>query len=257
MSVSSSSDLSIHLSYLSSRSTEHATAPKVSDTTVQGAVFESFSLVLHSKGTKSTSAPAQAVKKLHLLNLPIEIRHQIYETLIRTLRILSLSLEDASERRIGIMEPLLQTNRQLRKEIADWTTGRPHLVRNPMWGLFNPYQSQVCVRYRTDSGYPTCIFIGMPLTPEKCDKIDMLWRCMKKARTDYFRLVNAEILWEVLPDRPSGIYWRISNAPHARIDWSRPSGFYWLINNELKAKLDWYMLEPYGEYSPMPRRLPL
>jgi hypothetical protein len=190
-----------------------------------------------SKGSSLVPFFSQGAGSGHLLDLPLEVRYRIYDILIGTHRILSLHHESIPDRRIGIMEPLAQTNRHFRAEIHAWATGHPHLVRNPMWGLFNPFQSQVCVRYRTDLGYATYIFIGMPLSPEKVDKIAMWWRCMKKARTDYFRLVNMEIDSQVLFDG---------------------AGFVDYANDEeFEPTLEWYMMKPYGDYNRMPIELPL
>lgn len=187
--------------------------------------------------------PAPVVAKkpskpcLFLDRLPIEVRFRIYDTLIHTHRILSLDHMNVHNRRIGIMEPLAQTNRVIRAEIREWAAGRPRLTRSPLWGLFNPYQSQVCVRYRDADGYATYVFIGVPLSPEKVEKITLWWRCMERARTDYCRRVNDQVEMELTYN--GGVYGL--------------NGDY----DELQLAINEYSMKLGGDYGRMPIELPL
>lgn len=203
------------------------------------AVFLVSSPPIYTQNSQPAPIKTQKPSKpcLFLDMLPVEVRFRIYDTIIRTHRILCLDLMDVHNRRIGIMEPLAKTNQVIRAEIQEWAAGRPRLTRSPLWGLFNPYQSQVCVRYRDSDGYATYIFIGMPLSREKVDKIAMWWRCMKRARTDYCRLINDQIELELTYN-----------------------GDLYSLNDdyeELQLAVKEYSIKLRGDYSRMPTELPL
>jgi hypothetical protein len=138
-------------------------------------------------------------RKLLFLDLPYELRRRVYEVLICTSRTVALNYLTPSERRIGILEPLRLSCKVLYAQVTQWgLVHRDLTIRSPMWGLYNPHLTRVCMHFLDSSIKSAYIFIGSPLTSEDVDKIAIWWRCMKNARSDYFREVNRAIRWNKL-----------------------------------------------------------
>lgn len=265
LSIKSSSELSVHISYINSQIKDNTTTLKDLVAATNGKVIQSSALARLNKNTNPVSSPthgavsqssvlvllnkhanpivsaALPVDKPHLLNLPLEIRYNIYEILIDSLRIMCLSYHKIEDRRIGILEPLLHTNKHLRTEVIKWALGHTRVLRSPLWGLFNPYQSQVCVRYRDPKGHYTSIFIGMPLLQEKCDRITKLWRGMRMAKTDFYVLVNQNVTSDISYDTYEACY---CNGVQVN-------------ENRLLDTVEKYRLKPTGDYVGVPLQLPL
>lgn len=199
LSINSSLSLSIHFRYHNFQFTRDTTTPSLPSAVGQDDRSNYSSVVLYSKDIKPDPNSAKPGQQLLFLDLPYEVRGPIYDVLLYTPRTVALNLFTPSERRVSIFEPLRQTCKDLRAEIEQWGLSRPDLLsRNPMWGLYNPHLTQVCVRFLGSFNRPAHVFIGNPLTPDDVDKIAVWWRCMRNGHTDYFGLVNNAICWDKL-----------------------------------------------------------
>jgi hypothetical protein len=223
------------ISHVNSTSPHHTTALRSFSPILQDSARKSHRLADISSYGKTAVSSTRLVNTWtrnapSLENLPLEIRYQIYEVLIFTTHLLCLSFHDVRQRRLGILEALSQTSQQFRDELSTWTMGHHYLVRNTMWGLFNPNLTQVCVRYTDWSGYATYVYHGMPLTPEICDRIALWWQCMKTAKSDCWGAVNNE-MWEIVKD---GIHYR-------SVDYKDNE-------NQIRLRMELYLLKPKGDY---------
>jgi hypothetical protein len=223
------------ISHVNSTSPHHTTALRTFSPILQDAACKSQLLGDISRQRKTAINSTRHVATWtrngpSFENLPLEIRYQIYEVLISKTHLLCLSFHDVRQRRLGILEALSQTSQQFRDELSRWTLGRQYLVRNRMWGLFNPHLTQVCVRYTDWSGYATYVYHGMPLTPEICDRIALWWQCMKTAKSDRWGAVNNE-MWEFVMD---GIHYC--------------SLGYKDNEDQLRQRMELYLLKPKGDY---------
>lgn len=77
---------------------------------------------LHSTMSHSYATPASETRS-GFLNIPVEIRHSIYQYLLRSPHLVIVSDNPACSRNQGILTPLLRTNRKLREELRNllWT----------------------------------------------------------------------------------------------------------------------------------------